>query len=320
MKKIFTSLTLLSFALVAYSQQDPQFSQNMFNRLSVNPGYAGSSNAICATLLGRQQWRGFEEGPPKTYLLSVDAPVKLLHGGVGLNVIQDKIGFLSISFANFGYAYRASVGPGILGIGANVGILSQSINGTWRAKDDYTMDPSIPNQSVSSTVLDASLGLYYNIGEDLYVGLSTTRLPASTATATGGSGPSNDNLKYDFERNYYLMAGYSARLTSELDLLPSLLAKNDGAITQLDLNCNVMFNKMVWAGLSYRTQDALAVLLGFQHSSGLKIGYAYDFTTSDMRRASATSKRVNTHEIMLGYCFLVPDRPKVSRHRNVRFL
>ena len=71
MKKIFTSLTLLSFALAAYSQQDPQFSQNMFNRLSVNPGYAGSSNAICATLLGRQQWRGFEEGPPKTYLLSL---------------------------------------------------------------------------------------------------------------------------------------------------------------------------------------------------------------------------------------------------------
>ncbi|HET6243246.1 MAG: type IX secretion system membrane protein PorP/SprF [Bacteroidetes bacterium] len=320
MKKIIISLSLLFSTAIGYSQQDAQFSQNMFNKLAINPGYAGSSNAICATLLGRQQWAGFGDGAPKTFLLSVDAPVKMLRGGVGLNVMQDKIGFFNTSIVNFGYAYRLALGNGILGIGANVGFISHAIKGSWRAIDDYTQDSSIPNESVSDMVLDASFGLYYNIGEQLYVGLSSTRLPASTADAIGGSAPNNYSLNFDFARHYYIMAGYSARLTDELDIKPSVFIKTDASSTQLDLNVNVLYNKMVWAGLSYRMKDAVVVLLGFQHQSGVKIGYAYDFTTSGMARSGENNKRVNTHEIMLGYCFIIPDRPKVSKHRNVRFL
>ncbi|MDQ3192449.1 MAG: type IX secretion system membrane protein PorP/SprF [Bacteroidota bacterium] len=325
MKKIIISLSLLFSAVAGYSQQDAQFSQNMFNKLAINPGYAGSSNAICATLLGRQQWAGFGDGAPKTFLLSVDAPVKALRGGVGLNVVQDKIGFFNTSIVNLGYAYRLPLGNGVLGIGANVGFISHAIKGSWRAIDDYTQDASIPNQNISEMVLDASFGLYYNIGEQLYVGLSSTRLPASTASSAGGAAPTNYSLNFDFSRHYYIMAGYSQPITTELDLKPSFLVKTDAASTQLDLNCNIMYNKMAWAGLSYRVQDAIAVLLGFQHSSGLKIGYAYDFTTSGMKRAGeiksdGSARSINTHEIMLGYCFLIPNNPKVSKHRNVRFL
>ena len=91
MKKYFLGAFLFFFVLVASAQQDPQFSQYMFNELYSNPGYAGSNNAICATALNRTQWAGFE-GAPSTTSLSVEAPVSLLHGGLGLNVLTDGIG------------------------------------------------------------------------------------------------------------------------------------------------------------------------------------------------------------------------------------
>jgi type IX secretion system PorP/SprF family membrane protein len=256
---------------------------------------------------------GFGEGIPKTYLLSVDAPVKVLHGGVGLNVMQDQVGFFTSSMVNIGYAFRKPLGPGVLGIGANFGFINNSLNGNWRAIDGHQMDASIPNDRVSDFMLDASFGLYYNIGEQLYFGISSTHLPAPTMRAT--------DLNYDIARHYYIMAGYSTRLTDELDIKPSLFVKTDGVAAQVDLNCNVMYNKMFWAGLSYRLQDAVVALVGFQHTSGLKVGFAYDFTTSGMANAGdGGRRRVNTGEIMVGYCFKMPERVKINRHRNVRFL
>jgi type IX secretion system PorP/SprF family membrane protein len=322
MKKnlFFFLLSIIVGTASVTAQQDAQFSQNMFNRLAINPGYAGSSNAICATLLGRQQWMGFGDGAPKTFLLSVDAPVKLLHGGIGLNVMQDKIGFFNSTIVNLSYAYRMPLGPGVLGIGINGGIINNQINGNWVAVDDYTTDRAIPNQGVSDMVIDASFGLYYNIGEQLYFGISTTHIPASTFTSTGGTAPENFNLNFDLARHYYIMAGYSTAVSGNIDVKPSLFVKTDGATAQIDLNCNVMFNKMFWAGLSYRFQDAIVPMLGFQHTSGLKFGYAYDYTISSFQKAGENGNRINTHEIMLGYCFKIPDTTKLSKHKNVRFL
>jgi type IX secretion system PorP/SprF family membrane protein len=320
MKKLLLSLLFLSSTIFAFAQQDAQFSQFMFNRLAINPGFAGSSNAICGSLLGREQWVGFNDGRPQTYLLSVDAPVKILRGGVGLNVMQDRVGFFNSTMVNLGYSYRMNLGPGILGIGFNVGMFNNSINGTWRAVDDYTLDPSIPNSRVSDLLFDASFGLYYNIADQLYVGLSTTHLPASTMTSSGGTGNQAFNINFDLARHYYLMAGYSHRVSEFIELKPSMLVKTDGASAQLDLNFNVMYNRMVWAGMSYRTQDAIIAMVGFQHASGVKVGFAYDFTTSGFSNSGVDGRRVNTFEIMLGYCFKMSRPPKLSKHRNVRFL
>jgi type IX secretion system PorP/SprF family membrane protein len=313
MKKIFTSFLLSISALVAVSQQDAQFSQNMFNRLAVNPGYAGASDAICATMLGRNQWMGFGDGSPRTYLLSLDAPIPLLRGGVGLNVMQDKIGFINTNMFNAGYAFRTPLGNGTLGIGANVGFISKSIRGNWVAIDDYKTDVAIPNDGVSDMVFDASFGLYYHVG-DLYAGISTTHIPASKIKGT--------DLQLDVARHYYIMAGYSFPLPNnpDFDIRPSTLIKTDGSTAQFDLNCNVVFQRMAWGGLSYRVGDAVVAMVGFQHASGVKVGYAYDLTTSGMGNAGVGGRRVNTHEIMLGYCFRITPKPKVSIHRNVRFL
>jgi type IX secretion system PorP/SprF family membrane protein len=317
MKKIFTSVFLAFSALAAFSQQDAQFSQFMFNRLVINPGYAGSSDAICATLIGRNQWMGFGDGIPRTYLLSLDAAVPTLKGGVGLNVMQDRIGFINTTAFNATYAFRQPLGPGVLGIGANIGAVSQTVQGVWRTPErPVTEDASIPNQGVSDMVFDASFGLYYNIGEKFYAGISTTHIPASQVAGT--------DLNFDIKRHYYVMAGYSYTLPNnpDIDIRPALLMKTDGSLSssQYDLNCNVVFNRMAWGGLSYRYRDAVIGMMGFQHATGVRIGYSYDFTTSGMRKSGEVGRRVNTHEIMLGYCFRVTPKIKISKHKNVRFL
>ena len=120
----------------AHAQQDPQFSQNMFNLMAVNPGYAGSQGLLSATLINRQQWMGFE-GNPKTTLGSVHAPIKPfgISSGVGLVFMDDRLGFEKNMTIMGNYAYRLDLGPGTLGIGINLGLLSKSLNGKWVIPD-----------------------------------------------------------------------------------------------------------------------------------------------------------------------------------------
>ena len=124
MKQWFLIFTLIT--LNCSAQQEPQFSQNMFNILPVNPGYAGSSDAICATLLYRNQWVGWA-GTPKTMLLSVESPVKLLRGGLGLTVFSDKLGLEKTSGVKLAYAYKVDIGPGQLGIGVHAGMINKAL-------------------------------------------------------------------------------------------------------------------------------------------------------------------------------------------------
>ncbi|MBA3900302.1 MAG: PorP/SprF family type IX secretion system membrane protein, partial [Bacteroidetes bacterium] len=208
MKKIFTSFFITISAFVSVAQQDAQFSQNMFNRVAINPGAFGANDAICATMLGRNQWAGFGDGSPKTYLLSLDAAVPLLRGGVGLNVMQDQVGFFNTSMINAGYAYRHQIGTGTLGVGFNVGFVSTAIRPRWISIDDWEIDPTIPNSGINDMVFDASFGAYYQT-DKLYVGISSTHLPASTITGSGGTAPNEYQLNLDMARHYYIMAGYS---------------------------------------------------------------------------------------------------------------
>ena len=105
MKILITLACLFSTVFIANAQQDPQFSQNMFNRLMFNPGYAGTSGSICVTGINRSQWMGFE-GAPKTFVLGVDMPIEAIKGGVGLTLIQDKIGVENNVYAKLAYSYH----------------------------------------------------------------------------------------------------------------------------------------------------------------------------------------------------------------------
>jgi type IX secretion system PorP/SprF family membrane protein len=312
MRKIILSVSSLFIGIAAFSQQDFQFTQYMYDRLSFNPGFAGIDGKICATGFFRQQWSGFD-GSPQTMLLNVHGPVKPLRGGLGLSVFKDKLGQFNDTYARVSYSYHLGLSTGgTLGIGLAGGIVSKSLAFSWLPPDGVstiTTDNAIPDNQISQTTYDLSLGLYY-AGPNYYVGISSTHLSESDLTTLG----------YLNKRHYYVVAGYNYVLPGSGDwmLKPTVLVKSDAASTQVDISLRGMWKNMVWAGLSYRLQDAIAPILGYQQVVGngmIKIGYSYDITTSEIKNYSNGS-----HEIMVNYCFNLDKPPVKQKKKTVRFL
>lgn len=310
MKRFLLSVALLSVGAAGFAQQDKQFSHFMFDRLSINPGSAGMGDAICATLMYRNQWMGFD-GAPKTSLVNIQGPVKLARGGVGLSVFDDRLGQEQNLFARGAYSYHLGAGPGTLGIGVSGGIVSKTLGADWVATDGYLSDAAIPDAGVSNTTFDMGAGLYYTIPDQMYVGLSATHLTQGDLV----------DLNIQMASHVYVMAGYTYKLNQTWQLQPNLLAKTDLASTQIDVNCMALYNNMLWGGVSYRTADAIIPFVGFQkgiNAKGndmLKIGLSYDVTTSQLKNHSN-----GTFELMLNYCFKLDPPEKIQKYKNVRFL
>lgn len=306
MNKYYSLLgVMMFFYMSVFAQQDPQYSHNMFTKLSVNPAHAGAYDAICGTLVYRNQWTGFGEGTPKTFALMAEMPVQSLRGGLGLTVVSDQLGYEKNLIARGAYAHKLDLGSGNLQLGLDVGYMQKSIDGEKFVYNDAN-DQSIPLGKVSGGTIDFGFGAYY-YNEKLYAGLSASHLSESELKT--------DNVSTKLVRHYYFMAGYDWELSPDITLKPSLFAKNDGTILQADINTNVLLQNKFWLGATYRLQDAIVLLAGLEVTQNLKVGYSYDLTTSDIKNYSS-----GTHEVMINYCFRV--KPNVVRqfHKNVRFL
>lgn len=318
MKKIITSFFALTIGLMAYGQQDAQFSQNMFNKTDINPGYAGINKAYCATLIGRDQWVNFP-GNPKTFLFSGDAYLPSIGGGLGLTVFDDQLGFEKTLEIKLSYSYHIVLGPGILGVGPEIGFYQKAIDGNWLAPDGTSTassnitDPYIPSSGVSNATYDIGFGAYYETPAGLYVGISSSHIPAQTIK--GG----NKTYQYDIARHYYVMAGYTYNASASWDILPDVYVESDASSTQFQVDVRAEYNKLIWFGVGYRMNDAfigfVGLNYGLKNGSNLKFGYSYDFTTSELHSYSSGS-----HEIVLGYCFKIKSKPKTQTHTNTRFL
>jgi type IX secretion system PorP/SprF family membrane protein len=302
MKKYFLITFLSSFVFFASAQQDPQFSQYMFNDLYSNPGFAGSQNAICATALNRIQWAGFE-GAPSTTNLSVHAPVSLLHGGIGLNILTDAIAQNKFTGINLSYAYRTELAQGKRGMGLSLGMLQDGVEGGSFVTEQGS-DPSIPLTDEKSAGFDLGFGLYYN-SDKMYVGLSTRHLNEASIEDSKGL--------IELKRHYYLTAGYVYPLASNLDLKPSILVKSEGVTTTLDVSSLVEYNNKLWGGVSLRPSYGAVLLLGTHINKDLKFGFSYDLPISKV-------SGIGSLEFMLGYCFQIDYNKVAKGFKNPRFL
>ncbi len=314
MKKFNVAFLLLIICIQpGFSQQDPVTSHYMFNTLTYNPGIAGTSGMICATALTRQQWVGFK-GAPATTLFNISAPVSpfKINSGVGLLVESDNIGFDKDINLSASYSYLLDLGSGTLGIGLSLGMLNKTLNPTWEipSGDIHTPasgDPLIPETKESVVAFDAGLGFYYRT-EKYYAGLSVTHI-------------NQPKIKYSkgtpyISRNYYLTAGYNLQLPNpSLELLPSVFVYSDGKVVQFSVSSLIRYNKKVWGGVSYRAGDALVGMIGLELYNGLRLGYAYDFTLSDMKKNSSGS-----HEFMINYCFDLSLGRSSMKYKSIRFL
>jgi type IX secretion system PorP/SprF family membrane protein len=316
MKKAIITLGLAVVAYAGFGQQDAQFTQYNHNKLTYNPGYAGMNGSICAVILYRSQWMSFP-GQPKTGLINIDAPVfqnNALHGGAGLTVISDALGNDNSLFARACYSYHLPIGAvGKLGIGIEAGMIQKSLKYNWIPPDGVntiTTDLSIPDAGTSAITYDLNFGLYYNT-QKLFVGLSASHLPQQELKKP---------QQFDFQnaRHYFILAGYTFDISSSLQLMPSVKVKSDAKSTIFDVDANLIWNNMIWAGAGYRMTDALAFMAGFMQNKdkySWKIGISYDLTLSELKNYSS-----NTPEVMLGYCFKLVKKVKTQSHINPRFL
>ncbi len=315
MKYTFSFLFfLIILNLAAVAQQDPQFSQNMFNHAMVNPGAVGVNDAANVSLLNRYQWVGFE-GSPRTNCFNIDAAVDFfgVSSGVGLGVMSDKIGFESDVLVNLSYAYRKKMKNGNLGMGLSLGFFNYGLNPQWVFPKDGDssggQDVGVPStgQKTSQVAVDLGLGFFYDCPQ-YYVGASVKHLTQPAIKF--------ENLSsYYLSRSYYLTGGYNYQIpASEFELKPSVFIKAEGNSYQVDLNTNLTYKDRYWGGISYRPGDSFVFLLGTELLNGLKIGYSFDLATSAISKGSYGS-----HEIFLGYSFSL-QRQRDNKYKSVRYL
>ncbi len=314
MKKIISFLYLIFIInLAASGQIDPQFTNNMFYKLGVNPAYAGADNALNGLILNRYQWVGMK-GAPETLVFSVDASTNLFgtSGGLGLNIISDRLGNFENILINANYAYRTELSFGALSIGVSAGFYNQSVNGDWKGIDDDrftdpTNDQSVPQGEASQLAFDAGAGLYLTTN-NYFLGFSTTHINEATIEF-------DESARSYLPRHYYLMGGYNIRLADPLfELRPSFLFKSDIATWQLDVNTNIVYNDKFWGGLSYRVDDAVALLMGLELANGLKVGYSFDLVTSAIGYYGFAS-----HEIFVSYSVTL-ERNRSQKYKSIRYL
>lgn len=287
--RIVVALLALSAGRTARAQQDPLYSQYMFNMLAVNPAYAGSADILTTMILSRHQWVGFT-GAPSTQTLLAHTPLKARGVSLGFSMLNDRIGPTRQTGAYVDFAYRIRTGKdtrlafGLKG-GAN---LYQADLAALR-----TVDPDAANASVSGELLpNFGFGILWH-SPTYYVGLSTPKLLQNEIDAIPAAGI----VTAVERRHWFLTAGYVLPLDRSIKFRPSLMARMvDGAPLSIDVNANFLFRERIWLGAMYRVGNAFGVLGQYQVNDQLRIGYAFDLTTTRIGAYNA-----GTHEVMLNY-------------------
>ena len=289
---------LLFFGVASYSwaQQDPQFTQYMFNTLYYNPAFAGVDGVTKLTALHRSQWLGYQPsfgggGAPTTQIISINAPIFKLNSGFGAYVVNDKLGPQNNLEAQASYAYHLGIKDGKLSIGVRLGMYSQTLN-----YDIYRfIDPGDPlladkEGKISQIKPDLAAGLFYR-KEKYYAGVGFSHLIKSEFDF----GVSQRNA---LQNHVYLSGGYFYEVNFDLKFQFVTLVKTDLTKTTIDIGGLAYLKDTMWGGLSFRQSEAAILMLGYSllKDKSLKLGYGLDYVVKDQKAKQPTS-----HEFMLSY-------------------
>jgi len=288
MKKLFLIGVLVFISYNMEAQQDAQYTQYMFNTISINPAYAGSRGALSILGLHRAQWVGLD-GAPRTQTFSAHMPIEDSRIGLGLSFINDKLGPVSEQYINLDISYTIPVSEkGKLSFGAKAVANLHKVDLINNNNAFDTDDQLILNVNRFNPNFGA--GVYYHT-KKLYVGLSVPNF-LTTKHIDGVT-----LYKAKERMNFYLISGYVFDISNKVKLKPSGLLKYvEGAPLQLDLSLNALYNDRFRLGLAYRWSAALSAMVGFQINQKLLIGYGYDWDTTGLGKFNSGS-----HEIFLRF-------------------
>ncbi len=291
--RFYILILLLGLPLSAlHSQQLPNFTQYMFNDFVLNPAIAGTRPYYEIRSNSRFQWAGVIDAP-QTMSLSIYGPHSSKDMGFGGYLFNDITGPTSRTGLYGSYAYNVGINDNIrLSMGLSAGILQNKVDGTKITLFDPN-DQALQESVYSSYSPDASIGLYA-YGENWFAGFSAFQLFANSLKYYDVKSGLNK-----LKTHYYLMAGYRFEINSDFMVEGSSLVKKVTPVPfQVELNVRGMYQKKFWLGVSYRSSDAMSVLLGYIHMEKYYFGYAYDIGLSDFRKYNSGS-----HEIMVGVRF-----------------
>lgn len=290
-------LFLILVTSVSNAQQDAQYTQYMYNTISVNPGYAGSRDVLSLTGLYRTQWVGLT-GAPRTFTISGHSPLKNEKLGLGVSIVRDQIWVQDETYIDVDFSYTINTSETAklaFGLKAGAHLLNLDF-AKANAADTSDDELSLVNNVDNRFSPNIGFGLYYYT-DKFYIGYSAPTLLRrkyyEDEQVAGISYLSRDNI------NHYVIAGYVFDITETTKFKPAVLFKAvTGAPLQADLSGNVLFNDKFTLGLAYRWDAALSGLVGFQVSESMMIGYAYDWETTELNNYNSGS-----HEIFLRWEF-----------------
>jgi type IX secretion system PorP/SprF family membrane protein len=306
MKKLFfTTVIALTAFLEIHAQQDPHYTQYMYNMNVVNPAYAGSKENLSMAMLYRSQWVNID-GAPKTFSLSGHSPVGK-NVGLGLSAISDQIGPVSEKniYADVSYTLKLGEESNLafgMKAGAtfhDIGLLSE-VSPTLQ--DQF--DPAFL-ENVNKVNPNLGAGLFYYTNK-FYASFS---IPNALRSKHFNKLRRSDGIKYGTETaHYFLTTGYVFQLSPNTKFKPSTMIKSAfNAPTSIDLSANALFYEKLETGLTYRLQDSFGAMVNFKITDGLRIGYAYDRVISDLKVATTSS-----HEFMILFDLNVPKKVSSS--------
>lgn len=308
LSKIISIVILFLSVSTAFAQQLPQFTQYMFNTISINPAYAGSRETFSVVGLHRSQWVGLDGGP-ETQTLSAHTPMRNENMGLGISFINDQLGYENFSYLYADYSYTIKVSEKTkLAFGIKAGMTHYFLDEEL-LNDQTAIDDPFFNDVSNRWSPNIGAGLYLH-SQRWYLGLSAPRI-----LNTDYNRSRDGEIDYvAFERvSYYITGGYVLDLSENTKLKPSVLLKaTNGAPISFDVSANFLFYDKFWAGAAYRANEhaaAIGAIADFQISKQMRIGYAYEYPLSDI--APYTS---GTHEILLMFEVFKTKRIKSPRY------
>ena len=299
MKKLFLLALLVIAITETKAQQDPQYTQYMYNMSVINPAYAGSKETVSGGVLYRQQWVGIEDAPT-TGTFFMHSPVGR-NVGLGLSIISDKIGPVEENnfYADFSYTLNLG-GEHKLAFGLKAGATMHKIDFTGIPATLPQTDPIFESSNPNTTFLNLGTGLFYYTNK-YYVAFSVPNMLKSKYLDFNGRQYGTDVL------HYFLTGGYVFDINPNLKFKPFAMVKTSiNAPVSFDLSTNFMLYDKFEMGATYRLEDSFGAMINVAVSPTLRIGYAYDRVVSDIGVISPSS-----HEVILLFDLNFPK--KVSR-------
>ncbi|MBK3519945.1 PorP/SprF family type IX secretion system membrane protein [Carboxylicivirga marina] len=299
-------LLSMSFTQKTSAQQDPMYTQYMFNTLAYNPGYAGTREVLSLMALSRHQWVGFE-GAPSTQTLTAHTAVGT-NVGLGFTLMHDKLDPTQQTGIYFDYAYRLKITEkSKLSLGIKGGFNFFQNNVTSLSTGSVMDDPALSGADYSKFLPNFGVGAFY-YSDKFYAGFSVpklleNKLDNGDIEVLGESGKE--------VRHYFLTSGYVFDLNQNVKFKPSILARfTQAAPMSMDINLNFLLKEKLWLGGFYRIENSFGAIVQYQFSQQFKVGYGYDMTTNEL-----SNYNNGTHEIMLLYEFnFTKEKVQHPRH------